>query len=135
MSPEQLSVIETHLEITLPGFYREAMMNYPFRPLDEFDCVEDDLVKEVEWIVSSNQELRTEGFFGAKWPQTFFAIGHDGFGNYYFLNLQDNDPAVYFADHEEAFDHKYLEQLEFASDVDEYIEICLECQQDVINNA
>ncbi len=135
MSPEQLAVIENRLEITLPDFYRAVMMNYPFKPVDELDCVEDDLVKEVEWVVSSNQDLRTEGFFGAAWPHSFFAIGHDGFGNYYFLNLKNNDCVIYFADHEEPFDSINLESLEFASNMDEYIEICIECQQDVLKNA
>lgn len=69
--------VEEKLSIVLPEFYKTALINYPFTPIDSLDFVEDNLVKEHDWIIDSNLELRKCGFFGCLWPSRFFAIGHD----------------------------------------------------------
>ena len=131
---ETIHKIESALKIILPSDYKDALLHYPFSPLDKFDCVEDNLVNECDWLIDSNQELREIGFFGNQWPSHFFAIGHDGFGNYIFLCLLGNDEAVYIADHEEDFNQNNIADMELASDMKEFIEICLEDQQDIVNN-
>jgi len=131
---ESIRIIESRFKIVLPSFYKDVLVEYPFSPLDELDFVEDNLLRECDWLIDSNRELRESGFFGKQWPNHFFAIGHDGFGNYYFLNLHENDEAVYIADHEENFNHNNISDMELASSMKEYVEICLEEQQDVVKN-
>ena len=126
--------IEKNLGMIFPEFYKSALKNYPFKPLDEIDCVEDNLVKELDWITTTNLELRECRFFGNLWPSNFLAIGHDGFGNYIFLNLGGNDEAIYFVDHEEEFDPQDISELELASDMEEYIQLCKDEQEDVVKN-
>ena len=110
------------------------MENYPFNPLDDLDFVEDNLVKDFEWIVKTNENLRTEGFFGSHWPSQFLAIGHDGFGDFLFLNLSEESESIYITNHEEEFDYSDISNFELASSMAEYIELCLEEQQDVVKN-
>ncbi|WP_020411245.1 SMI1/KNR4 family protein [Microbulbifer variabilis] len=124
--------IEDKLGLILPEFYKSALLNYPFKPLDEIDCVEDNLVKELEWITITNLELRKCHFYGNLWPPHFLAIGHDGFGNFMFLNLKEHDKTIYFADHEEEFDSRDISDLELAADMEEYIQLCKEEQEDVV---
>lgn len=126
--------IEEKLGLILPEFYKSALLNYPFKPLDEIDCVEDNLVKELDWIATTNLELRECRFFGNLWPPYFLAIGHDGFGNFIFLNLGEYDEAIYFADHEEEFDPCDISALELAADMGQYIQLCKEEQEDVVKN-
>ena len=97
----EFAEMENKLGLLLPDFYKSALQHYPFEPLDEIDCVEGNLVKELDWVISTNFELRECSFFGNQWPPHFLAIGHDGFGNFSFLNLKENDTAIYFIDHEE----------------------------------
>ena len=102
--------------------------------MDEIDCVEDNLVKETEWIIKTNLELRECKFFGNLWPARFLAIGHDGFGNFIFLNLSESDETIYFVGHEEEFDPQNISDLELASNMEEYIQLCREEQDDVVKN-
>jgi len=127
--------IEENLGIILPDFYKSTLLNYPFKPLDEIDCVEDNLVKELDWITTTNLELRECRFHGNLWPHHFLAIGHDGFGNFIFLNLEAYDERIYFADHEEQFDPRDIADLELAGNMEEYIQLCKEEQEDVVKNA
>jgi len=48
--------IEEKLGLILPEFYKLALLNYPFKPLDEIDCVKGNLVKELDWIATTNLE-------------------------------------------------------------------------------
>lgn len=127
-----LKLIESELNISLPGFYNSAIQNYPFKPVDHLDFVEDNLVKNSDWIIDNNSSLRSSTFFGRQWPQAYFAFGHDGFGNYFFLNLKENDPTIYFADHDEDVSLNDLPYLEYCSSMEEYISMGLEDQQDII---
>lgn len=124
--------IQTELNISLPSFYRIAINNYPFTAVDELDFVEDNLIKDVTWIIEHNAALRTSSFFGKEWPQNYFVIGHDGFGNYFFLNLKDNDQAIYFADHDEDVDLNNLSYLMYSSSMSVYISMNLEDQKEIV---
>ena len=131
----QLEIIEQQLGIHLPSHYKKAMENYPFTPIDNLDFVEDNLVKDFEWLVRENTDLIKFGFFGNSWPRHLFAIGHDGFGNYIFINLESDDEEVFIADHEVEFDPKALHEMLLASNFKEYINSCIEQQIDVVKNA
>ena len=126
--------ISAELNIELPKFYKESILDYPFTALDELDFVEENLERDIEWILESNIELRENGFFGQSWPKNYFAIGHDGFGNYVFLSLRDNDKKIYFVDHDFLEDINLLEELEYAPSMEEYIEMCKEDQIDILGD-
>ena len=126
--------ISAELNIELPKFYKESILDYPFTALDELDFVEENLERDIEWILESNIELRENGFFGQSWPKNYFAIGHDGFGNYVFLSLIDNDKKIYFVDHDFLEDINLLEELEYAPSMEEYIEMCKEDQIEILGD-
>jgi hypothetical protein len=129
-----LKLIESELNINLPSFYNSAIQSYPFTAFDDLDFVEDNLVRDAEWIIENNSKLRSSTFFGKEWPQYYFAFGHDGLGNYFFLNLKENDLAIYFADHDEDISLNDLSYLEYSSTMKEYISMSLEDQQEIIGN-
>ena len=126
--------IESKLSISLPEYYKLAISNYPFKALDNLDFVEDNLVNDEEWLIQTNIELRECSFFGNTWPSHFFAIGHDGFGNFTFINVKEFDETIYFADHEEEFVPSDIDDLELCSNMTEYIQDCLEEQKDVLSD-
>jgi hypothetical protein len=131
---EMFKLIESELNIRLPYFYMSALENYPFTPLDDLDCVEDNLVKDSDWIIQSNFDLRRNGFFGRPWPNHLLAIGHDGFGDFLFIDLSVSEGVIYITDHEEEFDLTDITEMELASSMEEYISSCKEEQQDVVKN-
>lgn len=128
-------LIEFELNISLPSFYHSVIQNYPFKRVDDLDFVEDSLVRETEWIIDNNSRLRSLSFFGKEWPQHYFALGHDGFGNYFFLNLKENDRAIYFADHDEGLSLNDLPYLEYSATMEEYISMNLEDQREIVGGS
>ena len=127
-------LLEVEFGIELPKFYKESILNYPFKAVDDLDFVEDNLVRELDWVLENNIQLRNEGFFGQRWLDHYFSIGHDGFGNYVFISLKDNDMKIYFVDHEFEYDLTKLEELEYASSMEEYISMCNEDQLDILGD-
>ncbi|GAA5446265.1 hypothetical protein Misp06_04482 [Microbulbifer sp. NBRC 101763] len=122
-----INTINNAFDIELPSFYTDALINYPFPSSDDPDCIEGQLVKDLDWLIKTNRKLREDGFcYQDYWPNHFFAIGFDGFGNYYFINLLQQDTSIYIADHEEDFNHKEISNMELASNIEEYINDCLE---------
>lgn len=130
-----LKFIESELNISLPDFYHSAIKNYPFKAIDDLDFVEDSLVRDAKWIIKNNTELRSSTFFGKEWPHHYFVCGHDGFGNFFFLNLNENDQTIYFADHEEDVSLDDLPYLEYSSTMAEYISMNLEDQKEIIGGS
>lgn len=126
-------LIEAELNIRLPSFYKSALENYPFKRVDDLDFVEDNLVRETDWLIEHNSRLRSQAFFGQQWPHDYFAVGHDGFDNYMFLNLKHNDQAIYFADQDEAVCLTNLSYLLYSSSMDEYISMSIEDQKAIIS--
>jgi hypothetical protein len=114
-------IIESKLSISLPEYYKLAISNYPFKALDNLEFVEDNLVNNEEWLIQTNIELRECSFFGNTWPSHFFAIGHDGFGNFTFINVKEFVPPD-------------IEDLELCSNMKKYIQDCLEEQKDVLSD-
>lgn len=99
MSTLEIKQIETQLNIKLPQFYIETMLNYPF-PLDSF-AAELLLWADVESILMSN-----ESRFGPE--EGKFAIGCDGGELTYYLKL-NGDEKVYIYDLEGSYIHNTLE--------------------------
>ncbi|MFT6734563.1 MAG: hypothetical protein ACJAS9_002765 [Polaribacter sp.] len=79
-------------------------------------------------------DLRKNGFFGRPWPGHLLAIGHDGFGDFLFVDLSISDETIYITDHEGEFCLTDISEMELASSMEEYVDSCKEEQQDVVNN-
>ena len=106
LSDEELSNLESELLVRLPGAYRNFLQNYP-RRLTEISADDDETIAELQLINSYEQllELNTRirspdlWFFGEHpWPNHFFVIGEDGYGNRYFLDTSGEYPGVRFQD-------------------------------------
>jgi len=99
MIEEQLTSLEEDLGIELPDVYREFLSMYPDRlratPAASFE-VQSDPTK----IVAMNKLIDASHIEG--WRDTFLAIGESGCGDYYAIDLDENDGEVYFWNHETA---------------------------------
>src|SRR4051812_32862681 len=98
MTLDGVSRIETALGITLPSDYKALVTNYPpqlFEHAADFDLMDDP-----ERVIAMNQDLRTSPFYGVRWPEDYFAIGENGCGDYYCLDLSGRSPGALFFDHE-----------------------------------
>lgn len=97
MTTDDLDRIEKELNLVLPRSYREFMQSGKF---GEGYSGTQDLTGEADEVIEWTKELRSQGFYGAKWPNNFVVIGDDGAGDSYFTDVQKERPAVFFADHE-----------------------------------
>lgn len=106
LTNEELSNLESELLVRLPEAYRNLLQNYP-RRLTEVNTDGDETIAELQLIISQEQllELNTSirnpdyWFFGEHpWPNHFFVIGGDGYGNRYFLDTSGEYPGVRFQD-------------------------------------
>ena len=57
---------------------------------------------DADEIIKETKCFRDEGFFGLNWPKKYLVIGDDGAGSVYFIDLNQTNSPVYFADHEHA---------------------------------
>jgi len=90
--------IERELGITVPGDYQALVTDYPaelFQYAADFDLMDDS-----ERLIAMNRQVRSGPFYGAEWPAHYFAIGEDGCGDYYCLDLTRSSSPVIFFDHE-----------------------------------
>ena len=133
MNQFDFDTVEKKLGITLPTFYKNAIINYPFKAQDDLDDIEDSLVCDHKWLIDENIELREKGFFDQEWPNYFYAFGKDGFGNYYFINLRDDDQSIYFADHEETFNYENIEEMRSNWSMDDFIEDQIDIRKETVS--
>jgi hypothetical protein len=99
MTESDLESIELRLGIALPGRYRTALRSVADAAGVSLEPYFD---REARSLLNSNLELRLSGreFDGKPWPSNCFQIGHDGCGNFYFLEVDDPTCAVQSYDHE-----------------------------------
>jgi SMI1 / KNR4 family (SUKH-1) len=98
MTLDGVSKIETALGIKLPSAYKTLVTNYPpelFQHAADFDLMDDP-----DRVIAMNREVRTSAFYGVRWPADYFAIGENGCGDYYCLDLSGQTGGVLFFDHE-----------------------------------
>lgn len=99
MTDIELKLIESELKLSLPPSYRSFMLSLP----DEVATAAGDfeLYADASRLLTLNKDLRKTPFYqGRPWPDRLFAIGENGCGDYYFLDLKDTCGAVMFVDHE-----------------------------------
>ncbi len=106
MTFADLSKIEQAIGRRLPESYRDFMMRYP----EELASIAGDFefLADADRIVQLNEDLRRMPFYqGKNWPDRLLAIGENGCGDYYFLDMRDPSGAVLFVDHE-TMEHQTL---------------------------
>ena len=115
MTHEEIENIQLKTGLTLPKYYVEFITNYP-KILSETEAPDYGLLDNPEEIIEQNIDVRKNGYFGEKWPERYFIIGHNGCGDYYVVNLNSSEFSVGFSDHEKMECNLYAEsQEEFIS--------------------
>jgi SMI1 / KNR4 family (SUKH-1) len=98
MTKDDVTSIERELRISVPSDYRALVTDYPpelFQHAADFD-----LMDAPARVVEMNRQVRTGPFYGVTWPAQYFAIGENGCGDYYCLDLSRSSSPVIFFDHE-----------------------------------
>jgi hypothetical protein len=114
MKTEEIEHLESELGVSLPLSYRDFAISYP----DEIAFILGDfeLISDATRLIEINKDLRSRPFYKfPPWPKHLFAIGENGCGDYYFLDLRDRAGTVRFVDHEKLSDER------IASNVTEWI--------------
>lgn len=91
MLASEIKIIEKELDIKLPDFYIQTMLNYPY-PDDSF-AAELTLCNNVEGIISNNSIFEKK--------QNCFAVGSDGGEFIYFIRINEGE-KVYIYDFEQS---------------------------------
>lgn len=94
MTQKDLDEIESKLKISLPDFYKQTMLNYPFKS-DSF-ANEFSLTTDIEQIIGINSTF--------DYSEKKFAVGSDG-GEWSFYVKLNSDDKVYIFDLEESHIH------------------------------
>ncbi len=108
MTNAELDRIESALDLKLPAFYRQYMLDYPLWLVDKqpewSDVVMGEFANDADRIIEFNQEVREAGpgeFFDDRtWPLHYFVIGSECEQNWYFLDLASGTETVYLFHHE-----------------------------------
>ena len=98
MTEADLRRIEQALGLALPSAYRAVMQQYPVGP----DSVAQDcaMPDDADRVIEQNLGYREHGFFGAAWPEQYFAFGHNGFGDPFYLDVSLAGSPVFCAQHD-----------------------------------
>ena len=115
MNKSDIDKIESETGLKLPTSYIEVVTNYPAELLNT-DAKDFGLLDDPEVIIEENQSVRTNGYFGEKWPERYIIIGINGCGDYYVTTSECKDFEIGFADHEAMACNLY------ASSLNEFIE-------------
>ena len=94
MTSEAFQRIEQKFGVSLPDWYRQRVLEYPFSAPD------DALYHDEASIVRANEELLRDGWYDFPWPREFFVIGDTGCGDSYFIVPSTPDKRIFIADHE-----------------------------------
>jgi hypothetical protein len=108
MTDADLDRIEAELAVKLPAFYRAYMRDYPRWLADQqpawSDVTEWEFADDPNRVIHFNRVVRRYppgAFFDdGPWPLHYFVIGSEQEQNWYFLNLETGDEAVYWFHHE-----------------------------------
>jgi hypothetical protein len=112
MIESDITQIEAELALPLPSDYRKFLLDYPQALIDtKLDLgwmqeapADRQLYNNPTRLIQLNQDVRAPGtpWVGESgaWPDQYFVIGDDQCGNYWCIDRQGLDPAIWFYDHE-----------------------------------
>lgn len=99
MTNDDIARIQEATGITLPQHYVDVVTNYPAELINT-EAPDFGLFDDPKQIIEENHSVRKNGYFGEKWPDHYFIIGHNGCGDYYVIITDSTRFTVGFADHE-----------------------------------
>ena len=110
MNAEELSQIEQVLNLSLPRFYCDYMLNYPAWLSGKSPGLSDEVeawefANSAASVIQFNQYVREcdeagEWFDDHPWPTHYFVIGSENEQNFYFLDLKSMKETVFLYHHE-----------------------------------
>ncbi|HEY6161019.1 MAG TPA: SMI1/KNR4 family protein [Bacteroidia bacterium] len=121
MTASELKEIEIALGITLPGYYKEFMLNYP-EDLSKRDAPDFLLSSDYELLIDENLQACLN-FRDRPLSKQFLIIGYNGCGDYYLINLEKDDGVF-------TFFHDYQLFYKAANSLPEYSKTILENREE-----
>lgn len=103
MTDADFALVEKNLRIRLPDDYKTVFTDYPGQGQTVFDELLNDYYAVLQANTLARQYAHLElgdDLEEVPWPPHYFVIGHDAFGNAYFLDLNRAPSPVFFQDHE-----------------------------------
>jgi len=97
MQNEEMRVLESELDIELPGVYRDFLLSYPENLL-QTSVPNFELLNDAKELICLNREVERSHM--NEWNSSFFVIGSSGCGDYYAIDVDEPDGEVYFWNHE-----------------------------------
>ena len=96
MTRKQASILERKFSVVLPADYVSAVTeSYPFAEQSH------QLDTDFESLRRDNLGSREDNRGGFPWRDSYWMIGDDGSGGFYFINTTDSATTVYYCDHED----------------------------------
>lgn len=89
--------IEQQFNIELPNLYRQFLIGYP-KKLRETDAAVFEVLYDADRVIAVNEYMDATHLTG--WPDTYFAVGETGCGDYFGIGLEEDDGEIFFWHHE-----------------------------------
>lgn len=101
MSETELKQIEKSLNVELPSFYKEFMLNYPI-DLMGTEAPDFTLMIDSERLIEENINAKDD-FWGLPLDDNSFIIGENGCGDYYLIKLKEDKSIFTFFHDDNSF--------------------------------
>ena len=113
MTEVDLALIQSELDLEVPEYYREFILNYP-EALHAPGCHawQVELSDVANHVITLNHQVRSSQ--SIDWEDEYFVIGESGCGDYYAIDIDDVESPVYFWNHDigDFDDREELESLD-----------------------
>jgi hypothetical protein len=126
LNSNDLVKIENILNVSLPVFYKQVMVNYP---LEGFKYVRKYLINDPEEVIEINQKFRRDGFQKKLWPNNFFVIGFNSEKSFNFIDVNEQEEAAFSINDEDKFNPKNISRLKVALNFKRFVDACKEMEQ------
>ncbi len=103
MRKKEIEKLESEFCLNLAKEYRAVLENYPLLEHSDELSVDYNILRE------TNKEMSKGNLWDFPWSNNLWWIGEDGFGNFSFINCEEDKVMVYDYDHENpaaSFDDK-----------------------------
>lgn len=133
MNDNDLSMIESKLNIILPDSYKKLMLNYPFEG-EKYQAIQENLIDNVDDLIDINLHYRDNGFQGKRLPDSFYIIGKNGENNIFFIVLDGKEQEIiYYVSDERKYSPKNLNKFILSRSFQKFVEQT-KVLQDIYNN-
>ena len=109
---QEIDRIERELAVTLPQYFRNFLADFPLSLIDaktdlgwkQEAPADREFRNDPDQIIYWNRHVRHAGTpwtdDDGPWPEKYFVIGDDECGNFWAIDLESDDEAVWFYDHD-----------------------------------